>query len=148
MDHSVKFDHGARFSGVEAPPACTPVRRQARGFTLIELLVVVCIIALLSGLLLPVLSGAREQARRSSCGSNCGNVIKCCHLYSDALPNTGIFPSEPQTGGFPVYVGAQDHASEKGDGHTQNGLLAVSQLYDAYVKDHRVFEELKTCIIE
>jgi hypothetical protein len=106
---------------------------------LIELLVVVCVISIVAGLVLPVLAGAREQARRSSCGGNLGNVIKCCHLYSDAPANMGIFPSEPTTGVFPIYVAAGDHATEQGDGHTTNGLLAISQLYDAYIKDHRVF---------
>jgi prepilin-type N-terminal cleavage/methylation domain-containing protein/prepilin-type processing-associated H-X9-DG protein len=40
------------------------------GFTLIELLVVVAIIVLLSAILFPVFSRARENARRASCMSN------------------------------------------------------------------------------
>lgn len=39
-------------------------------FTLIELLVVIAIIGLLSAILFPVFSRARENARRSSCSSN------------------------------------------------------------------------------
>jgi len=101
-----------------------------QGFTLIELLVVIAIIAILACLLLPVLARAREQARRSSCGNNCGNVIKCCHLYSDASPNLGTFP---------IAVGESADPAEDGAGHTTKGQIAVSQLYDAYVKDHRVF---------
>jgi len=46
------------------------LRRSLSGFTLIELLVVIAIIGILSAILFPVFTRARENARRASCMSN------------------------------------------------------------------------------
>lgn len=51
-------------------------------FTLIELLVVVAIIALLLSILLPSLSGAREQGKRAVCLSNLGSIGKALWQYA------------------------------------------------------------------
>lgn len=45
-------------------------KKSRRAFTLIELLVVIAIIALLAGILFPVFSRMRENAKRGSCQSN------------------------------------------------------------------------------
>lgn len=54
-----------------------------RAFTLIELLVVIAILAILIGILLPTLGGAREAARSARCLTNLRQSGVLCVLYAD-----------------------------------------------------------------
>ncbi|HPO51788.1 MAG TPA: DUF1559 domain-containing protein [bacterium] len=68
------------------------------GFTLIELLVVIAIIGILSALVLPVLSRAREQAKRVVCMNNLRQIGIATHVYANDYD--GFIPA----GGNPTWT--------------------------------------------
>ncbi len=67
------------------------IAHHRKGFTLIELLVVIAIIALLTAILVPSLSRAREQARFIVCKSNLKSYGVLAFMYIE--DNDGIMPS-------------------------------------------------------
>jgi prepilin-type N-terminal cleavage/methylation domain-containing protein/prepilin-type processing-associated H-X9-DG protein len=70
----------------------TPGTRGAGdGFSLVELLVVIAVIAILAGILVPVLARARRSAQRQSCLSNVRQVGLAMRMYVDDYD-----------GGFPI----------------------------------------------
>lgn len=86
-------------------------RGHHRGFTLIELLIVIAIIALLIGILLPSLSGARKIARETMCVSGFRQYGLATAMYAgdfkDFLPSQGVKGGTTQA----EHVGPWDDAS-------------------------------------
>jgi len=72
--------------------------RIKNGFSLIELLVVLGIISILFSLMLPVLTGSREAARRSQCENNLKQVMIAFHHYANShlvFPPGVVNPAGP-----------------------------------------------------
>jgi type II secretory pathway pseudopilin PulG len=60
------------------------------GFTLVELMVVFCTLGIVAGLLMPVLSKAKQAVRSENCVGNLKQLQICCYLY--AGDNSGRLP--------------------------------------------------------
>ena len=98
-----------------------------RAFTLIELLVVIAVIALLVGILLPTLRGARESARTGVCLSNLRQIVIISQSYADA--NRGKSPAlgQPYTALPNWGLVVQSYAGQAGDSGAGEGGLEMYQ---------------------
>jgi prepilin-type N-terminal cleavage/methylation domain-containing protein len=81
--------------------------KKRNAFTLIELLVVISIIAILMAIMMPALSVARDQAKKTLCGSNSRSIGMACAQFgidnNDWLPmyDGGRFNGSPYEGRYP-----------------------------------------------
>ena len=86
--------------------------KKQQAFTLIELLVVIAIIAILAGMLLPALSRAREEARRTACMNQLNQLAKGLATYLTCYGGNRFLPCPLGRGTDPNdYNGAEWLAS-------------------------------------
>ena len=114
----------------------------SRGFTLIELLVVIAIIAILAALLLPVLAGAKEQARRIQCINNVRQLLITHTIYCNdnndkmAPANTGGGNSQTDPeypAGWLYQPGEVKRTAPNFSGPTHGLFYQAMKNWDSYV---------------
>ncbi len=93
---------------------------ESKGFTLMELLIVIGIIGLLAGILLPVLSRAKESARRTQCASNIRQIGMGLIMYANE--NEEVFPQDVTT--------VVERPS----------MRSLNMLYNTYISDKKIFK--------
>lgn len=72
-----------------------PTIKFNRAFTLVELLVVIAIIGILAALLLPVLSAAKDKAKRTTCLNNLRQINLGIRMYSDDSSDVSPVTKQP-----------------------------------------------------
>ena len=116
---------------MERCATCHPqaVRQAGPGFTLIELLVVIGIIALLVGLVMPVLGRAREAARAVQCSSR----LRQLHLATSAYRHDfdATYPQPIQDGDY-----GTDHGYADGEKQRNCWYNALDRYLNEQRKDY------------
>lgn len=93
-----------------------------RGFTLIELLVVIAIIAVLMGLLFPVVSSVQDRAKKTQAASDCAQIVTAVKAY---FAEYGKYPVSDLKQGDPGGIGTVlgDPTADGLQGKYKNGLV-------------------------
>ncbi len=108
------------------PPQAIPDGQSKTAFTLIELLVVIAIIAILAGMLLPILGRAKEGGRRSSCTNNLRQIGLGIQMYredSNDRPPLYLVNPDRKTSG---YIGGSTEYLERNYVGNTNSFICPS----------------------
>jgi prepilin-type processing-associated H-X9-DG protein/prepilin-type N-terminal cleavage/methylation domain-containing protein len=116
--------------------------RQTTGMSLIELLVVIGIVGMLSSLLLPALSRARESTRRASCINNLRQIGLAFKMYADEhdgyYPPAGMYATENEVDCSSTNPPFQPTAKPAYEQWTWTPSFNVPELMPGYLTDQKV----------
>lgn len=117
-----------------------PSSSRVAAFSLVELLVTIAVIAVLIGILLPVLSGARNEARRITCAQNLRQIGIALHAYAN--DSNGAIPHDydAPVSSAALQRGYFGHATPTNTIylHDSDREVGLGQLLNNYVDDERI----------